>query len=66
VVFVLWGREARKKRVLITRAHHTVVACAHPSPLSVRKFFGCRCFSCINRSLAGAELAPIDRQIPDV
>lgn len=66
VVFVLWGREAQKKRVLITQPHHTVVACAHPSPLSVRKFFGCRCFSHINRDLADAGMAPINWQIPDV
>jgi uracil-DNA glycosylase len=66
VVFVLWGREAQKKRTLITPSHHTVVACAHPSPLSVRKFFGCRCFSHINRDLADARLASIDWQIPEV
>lgn len=66
VVFVLWGREAQKKRILITQPCHTVVACAHPSPLSVRKFFGCRCFSIINRDLADAGRAPIDWQIPDV
>jgi uracil-DNA glycosylase len=66
VVFVLWGREAQKKRTLIMQPHHTVVACAHPSPLSVKKFFGCRCFSHINRELADARLAPIDWQIPDV
>ena len=66
VDFVLWGREAEKKQRLITLPHHTVVACAHPSPLSVRKFFGCRCFSHINRDLADAGMAPIDWQIPDV
>jgi len=66
VVFVLWGREAQKKQLLITQPHHAVVACAHPSPLSVRKFFGCRCFSHINRDLADARLPPIDWQIPDV
>ena len=56
VVFVLWGREAQKKRTLITQSHHTVIATAHPSPLSARKFFGCRCFSHINRDLADAGL----------
>jgi uracil-DNA glycosylase len=66
VVFVLWGREAQKKRILITQPHHTVVACAHPSPLSARKFFGCRCFSHINRELADEGMAPINWQIPDV
>ena len=66
VVFVLWGRHAQKKRALIRQSHHAVVACAHPSPLSVRKFYGCRCFSIINRDLADAGMAPIDWQIPDV
>jgi uracil-DNA glycosylase len=66
VVFVLWGREAQKKRTVITQSRHTVVACAHPSPLSVRKFYGCRCFSHINRDLADAGLPLIDWQIPDI
>ena len=65
VVFVLWGRDAQKKRALITQSHHTVIAAAHPSPLSVRKFFGCRCFSQINRNLADAGMVPIDWQILD-
>jgi uracil-DNA glycosylase len=65
VLFVLWGREAQKKRPLIMQSHHTVIANAHPSPLSVRKFYGCRCFSQINRDLANAGLALIDWQIPD-
>lgn len=66
VVFVLWGRQAQKKRALITQSYHTVVATAHPSPLSVRKFYGCRCFSQINRDLVEAGMAPVDWQIPDV
>lgn len=66
VVFVLWGRQAQKKRDLIAQSHHAVVATAHPSPLSVRKFYGCRCFSQINRDLVEAGMAPIDWQIPDV
>jgi uracil-DNA glycosylase len=66
VIFVLWGREAQKKRTFITPPHHTAVACAHPSPLSARKFFGCRCFSQINRDLADAGAPPINWQIPDI
>jgi uracil-DNA glycosylase len=66
VVFVLWGGEAQKKRSLITNAHHAVIACGHPSPLSAKKFFGSRCFSQINRALTEADLEPIDWQIPDV
>ena len=66
VVFVLWGRKAQSKLPLITQSHHAVVACAHPSPLSVRKFYGCRCFSQVNRNLVDAGVDPIDWQIPDV
>lgn len=66
VIFVLWGRHAQKKQALITQPHHAIVTCAHPSPLSVRNFFGCRCFSQINRDLVDAGLAPIDWQILDV
>jgi uracil-DNA glycosylase len=66
VVFLLWGNAAQKKIPLITQPHHAVVACAHPSPLSARKFFGCRCFSKTNRLLSEKGLAPIDWQIPDV
>jgi len=65
VVFVLWGREAQKKRTLITHSHHSVIATTHPTPLSARKFFGCRCFSHINRDLADAGLPSIDWQVPN-
>jgi uracil-DNA glycosylase len=63
VVFVLWGRQAQLKRELITNPRHTIVACAHPSPLSARLFLGCRCFSQINRDLAEAGLTPVDWQL---
>jgi len=66
VVFVLWGREAQKKTALITNPLHVVIAAAHPSPLSARKFFGSRCFSKVNDSLMEAGLLPIDWQISDV
>lgn len=66
VVFVLWGGEAKKKQSLITNSHHVVIASAHPSPLSAKKFFGSRCFSQVNRALSEAGLEPIDWQIPDV
>lgn len=66
VVFVLWGGEAKKKRALVTNPQHVVIACAHPSPLSARNFFGSRCFSQVNRALTELGLAPIDWQIPDI
>ncbi|MBA5876576.1 MAG: uracil-DNA glycosylase [Nitrosomonas sp.] len=66
VVYVLWGEEAKKKRGLITNPQHVVITCAHPSPLSVRKFFGSRCFSQVNKALMEAGIDPINWQIPDV
>ncbi len=65
VVFLLWGNSAHKKRSLITGPQHAVVACAHPSPLSARLFFGCRCFSAVNRHLQESSQPPITWQLPD-
>ncbi|MBQ8606031.1 MAG: uracil-DNA glycosylase [Clostridia bacterium] len=46
IVFMLWGRPAREKKALITKGHHLILECAHPSPLSAYNgFFGCRHFS---------------------
>jgi len=66
VVFLFWGGEAQKKRHLVTNPQHVVISCAHPSPLSSRKFFGSRCFSRVNQSLREGGEEPIDWQIPDI
>ena len=66
VVFVLWGRHAQQKRERVTNPVHAVVECAHPSPLSARLFFGCRCFSKINALLAEGGRAPVVWQLPPV
>ncbi len=67
VVFVLWGAYAQKKASLITSAQHTIVKCAHPSPLSARHgFFGCKPFSAINRALRAAGKPEIDWQLPNL
>ena len=65
VVFVLWGKDAQK---LIDKVDppHTIVRAAHPSPLSAKKFFGCKSFSLINQALKEAKKPEIDWQIPDV
>ncbi len=65
VVFVLWGNQARAKRKLVTGAQHRIVETAHPSPLSARLFFGCRCFSAVNRHLVEAGRGEIDWRVPD-
>lgn len=64
VVFVLLGKAAQKKKVLITGGQHTIVEAAHPSPLSARAFFKSRPFVAINDALVAAEQPAIDWQIP--
>lgn len=65
VVFVLWGGYAQKKTALIDAGRHTVLASAHPSPLSAKNgFFGSRPFSKVNAALAAAGTPPIDWQLP--
>ncbi len=67
VVFVLWGTFAQKKRALIDTGRHTIVASAHPSPLSARAgFFGSKPFSAVNAALAAAGKNPIDWRLPDI
>ena len=67
VVFVLWGNYAQKKRKLIDETRHSVVASAHPSPLSARNgFFGSRPFSKINELLKQAGREPIDWSLDEV
>ena len=52
IVFMLWGRNAREKKELITNPSHLVLEAAHPSPLSAHNgFFGCKHFSKCNRFL---------------
>lgn len=51
-VFLLWGNHARAKALLVDRSRHLVLEAAHPSPLSARKFLGCRHFSQANAFLA--------------
>jgi len=61
VVFVLWGAQARKKKLLIDLSRHAVVESAHPSPLSAHQgFMGSRPFSQINAALRAGGLCDID------
>ena len=64
VVFVLWGGYAQKKRALIDTDKHSIVASAHPSPLSARHgFFGSKPFSKINELLQDFGEQPINWQL---
>lgn len=59
-VFILWGRNARSKKKLITNKKHLVLESAHPSPLSAYNgFFGCKHFSKANNFLKENGLVPI-------
>ncbi len=52
VVFILWGRQARDKKRIITNKTHYIIESAHPSPLSAYNgFFGSRPFSKTNNYL---------------
>ena len=64
VVFVLWGAHAQKKGRLVDRTRHTVIAGAHPSPLSQRLFTGSRPFSAVNAALIAHGQTPIDWRLP--
>lgn len=61
VVFLLWGKFAQEKQVLIDETRHLVLKAPHPSPFSAdRGFFGCRHFSKTNQYLVKHGIDPID------
>ena len=61
IVFLLWGRFAQDKQILIDETKHHVLKAAHPSPFSADKgFFGCRHFSKTNAFLVKQGSSPID------
>jgi len=65
VVFLLWGKFAQEKQVLIDATKHHILKAAHPSPYSADKgFFGCRHFSKANQLLAKEGKDPIDWSLP--
>jgi uracil-DNA glycosylase len=61
VVFLLWGKFAQEKQVLIDETKHFVLKAAHPSPFSADKgFFGCKHFSRTNKLLMDQGMDAID------
>ena len=61
VVFLLWGKFAQEKQILIDETKHLVLKAAHPSPLSAHNgFFGCKHFSKANEWLVKQGIDPID------
>ena len=63
-VFMLWGGYAKRKGQMIDQKRHLVLQSAHPSPLSVRGFTGCRHFSKANDYLIQSGKEPVDWQLP--
>ena len=65
-VFILWGANARKKKLRITQQHHVIIESAHPSPLSAHNgFFGSRPFSQANTALREVGQPEIDWAVLD-
>jgi len=61
VVFLLWGKFAQDKQILIDETKHLLLKAAHPSPFSADKgFFGCRHFSKTNDYLVKQGKEPIN------
>ena len=61
VVFLLWGRYAQAKEILVDGNKHLVLKAAHPSPFSAYNgFFGCRHFSKTNNFLEKRGIEPVD------
>ncbi len=61
IVFLLWGKQAEKKKELITNPNHLVLITSHPSPFSARRgFFGSNHFKQANEFLKENDLKEID------
>jgi len=64
IIFLLWGKFAQQKAVLIDETKHTVLKSAHPSPFSAYNgFFGSKPFSKTNAILISEGRQPINWQI---
>jgi uracil-DNA glycosylase len=61
IVFLLWGKQAEKKKELITNPNHLVLITSHPSPFSARRgFSGSNHFRLANEFLKEKGLKEID------
>ena len=61
IVFLLWGKQAEKKKELITNPNHLVLVTSHPSPFSARRgFLGSNHFRLANDFLRKNNLDEID------
>ena len=61
IVFLLWGKQAEKKKEFLDNPKHQVLITSHPSPLSARRgFFGSNHFKSANEFLRKNNLDEID------
>ncbi len=61
LVFILWGKYAQDKKILIDTSKHFILQSPHPSPFSAHNgFFGCKHFSKTNEILKKQGLKEID------
>ena len=61
LVFLLWGKNAKKYKKYINPNSHLVLTAPHPSPLSAyRGFFGCKHFSKCNSYLKANGIVEIN------
>lgn len=61
LVFILWGKNARNKKELITVEKHFIIESVHPSPLSAYNgFFNSKPFSKTNNWLISKNKSPIE------
>ncbi|MFO0704338.1 MAG: uracil-DNA glycosylase [Patescibacteria group bacterium] len=60
VVYMLWGKYAQEKGLVVDRNENLVLISAHPSPYSAQMFFGNHHFSKCNKYLQEHGMTPID------
>lgn len=63
IIFLLWGKFAQGKEILINSHKHSILKAAHPSPLARGAFFGCKHFSKTNDFLIKSGKSPINWNI---
>ena len=61
IVFLLWGKQAEKKKDLVENPNHLVLITSHPSPFSARRgFLGSNHFRLANEFLKENNVKEID------
>ena len=66
IVYMLWGKDAKEKKSLITNPNRLILETTHPSPFSASYgFLGCGHFKKANEWLIANGETPIDWNIPE-